>query len=162
LPTQTATTDDVTDERQLAGELVTVLASIRRAGRRYTRRPAELSALTGAQLELARLVRRSPGISIAHAAEELRLAPNTVSTVVGELTAAGLLVRSVDAADRRVANLTLSPSFGRKIDAWRDRRATAIGEAISRLPAADRRLLEHTLPVLAEIADLLEDVGAGT
>lgn len=151
----------MTDERQLASELLTVLASIRRAGRRYSSRPIELSALSGAQLELARLVRRNPGISIASAAEELRLAPNTVSTLVGELTAAGLLVRSVDQADRRVASLTLSPSFGRKIDAWRDRRATAIGEAISRLPARDQRRVQHAVPILAELADLLEDVGAG-
>jgi DNA-binding MarR family transcriptional regulator len=161
VPTRTATAHDATDERQLASELLTVLASIRRAGRRYSNRPAELAALTGAQLELARLVRRSSGISIASAAEELRLAPNTVSTLVGELTAAGLLVRSVDQADRRVANLTLSPSFGRKIDAWRDRRATAIGEAISRLATKEQRRLEHAMPVLAELADLLEEVGAG-
>ena len=114
-------------ERQLADELLATFASIRRAARRYSSRPVELSSLTGAQLELARLLRRQPGSSIASAAEELRLAPNTVSTLVGELTAAGLLIRRVDPSDRRVARLELARSLERKIDAWRDHRATALG-----------------------------------
>ncbi|HEY1635005.1 MAG TPA: winged helix-turn-helix transcriptional regulator, partial [Acidimicrobiales bacterium] len=70
----------------MADELLTNIASIRRAGRRQAGRPVELSSLTGAQLELLRLVRRRPGVSIADAAQELRLAPNTVSTLVRQLT----------------------------------------------------------------------------
>jgi DNA-binding MarR family transcriptional regulator len=150
------------ERRRLAEQLLTVLASIRRAGRSYSTRPVELRSLTGAQLELARLVRRRSGVSIASAAEELRLAPNTVSTLVGELTAAGLLIRRVDPSDRRVASLELSASFARTIDAWRDRRATALGEAIRRLPERDRRRLELALPVLARVADELEVLGTGS
>jgi DNA-binding CsgD family transcriptional regulator len=58
--------------------LVAQTARIRRAGRRYSGRPVELSLLTGAQLELVRLVRRRPGLSVADAAQELGLAANTV------------------------------------------------------------------------------------
>jgi DNA-binding MarR family transcriptional regulator len=147
-------------DRRVADGLLATFAAIRRAGRRYSTRPVELSSLTGAQLELARLVRRRPGGSIASAAEELRLAPNTVSTLVGELTAAGLLLRRVDPTDRRVASLELSPALGRKIDAWRDRRVTALGEAIHRLPDDERLRVERALPVLARIADELEAIGA--
>jgi DNA-binding MarR family transcriptional regulator len=157
----TATVQAVTDERQLTRDLLAAIASIRRVSRRYSVRPVELSSLTGAQLELARLVRRCPGISIAGAAEELRLAPNTVSTLVGELTAAGLLLRRVDPDDRRVANLELSLPLARKIDAWRDRRATALSEAIARLPAREQRRVELALPALAKLADILEELGAG-
>lgn len=149
------------EQRRLADQLLSTLASIRRTGRRYSTRPAELSSLTGAQLELARLVRRRPGISIGSAAEELRLAPNTVSTLVGELTLAGLLLRRVEASDRRVASLELSASFGGKIDAWRDRRATALGEALGRLSERERRRVELALPALARVANELEALGAG-
>jgi DNA-binding MarR family transcriptional regulator len=148
-------------DRRVADGLLATLAAIRRAGRRYSTRPVELSSLTGAQLELARLVRRRPGSSIASAAEELRLAPNTVSTLVGELTAAGLLLRRVDPRDRRVASLELAPALGRKIDAWRDRRATALGDAIRRLDDGERLRVESALPVLARIADELEAIGTG-
>jgi DNA-binding MarR family transcriptional regulator len=149
-------------ERQLADELLVELASIRRASRRYSARPVELSSLTGAQLELARLVRRQRGISIARAADELRLAPNTVSTLVGELTAAGLLMRRIDTTDRRVARLELTPPLERKIDDWRDRRATALGAAIEQLSDAERRRVELVLPVLARLANALDEIGTDT
>lgn len=143
-------------ERRVADELLTALSAIRRAARRSSARPAEFAALTTAQLELARLVRRNPGISIAGAAEAMRLAPNTVSTLVGDLSTAGLLVRSTDPSDRRVARLELTGSWKRKIDAWRDRRVSAVDDAIRRLSADERRRLERALPSLQALAGELE------
>ena len=78
------------------------MAAIRRSGR-LVGRPPELSELTGAQLDLVRLVGRRPAVSVAQAAAELRLAANTVSTLVRQLTDAGLLLRRVDPVDRRIA-----------------------------------------------------------
>ena len=102
-------------------------------------RPVELSVLTGAQLELVRLLRREPGVSVADAAARLRVAPNTVSTLVGQLADAGVLERR----DRRRrpagrAARRSTPGVRRRVDAWRDRRVDALGEAMARLPAADR------------------------
>lgn len=152
--TAKATSED--GDRRLADELLSALSAIRRATRRHAARPAELSMLSSAQVELARVVRRNPGISIAGAAESLRLAPNTVSTLVGELTAIGLVERTTDPADRRVARLVLSEPWERKIDVWRDRRVTTVGKAVGRLPAAERRRLERALPALALLASELE------
>jgi len=152
----------VSADTPFAQDLVAALGAVRRAGRRHDARPAELSALTGAQLELARLVRRNPGISIAAAAERLRLAPNTISTLVGELTSAGVLRRGIDPGDRRVARLELPPRLTRKIDAWRDRRTTAIATALGRLPEGERRTLERALPALTHLADELEALGSRT
>ncbi|HST16413.1 MAG TPA: MarR family transcriptional regulator [Gaiellaceae bacterium] len=143
-------------DSRLADELLTAMSAVRRATRRRDGRPAELSSLTRAQLELARVVRGNPGISIAAAADAMRLAPNTVSTLVGELTALRILVRTTDAADRRVARLELSGDWKRTVDAWRDRRLAAVAEAIARLPAAERRRVEQALPALARIANELE------
>ena len=121
----------------------------------------ELSSLTGGQLELLRLVRRRPGVSIADAAQELRLAPNTVSTLVRQLTKGGLMLRRVHGSDRRVAQLELSADIRRKVDAWRDRRVLALGDAIERLSPDDHRSVIDALPVLARLAEQLEDQGAG-
>lgn len=143
-------------ERVVADELLGALSAIRRAARRHSGRPAELASSTSAQLELARVVRRSPGISIAGAAEALRLAPNTVSTLVGELVAARMLVRRTDSSDRRVARLDLTPAWQRKIDAWRDRRVTAVGDALLRLAPDERHQLEEALPLLVRLAEELE------
>jgi len=143
-------------QRRVADELLTALSAIRRATRRSSSRPAEFSLLTTAQLELARVVRRNPGISIAGAAEAMRLAPNTVSTLVGDLVSAGLLVRRSDPYDRRVAQLELTAAWKRKIDAWRDRRVAAVDGAIHRLPPDERRRLERALPALARLGAELE------
>ena len=146
-----ATINTTATERRVAEELVTALSAIRRAIRRSTSRPSELASLTSAQLELARVVRRNPGISIAGAAEAMRLAPNTVSTLVGDLVSAGLLLRHTDPSDRRVAQLELTESWKRKIDAWRDRRVAAVDEAMGGLSPDERRRLERALPALARL-----------
>ncbi len=132
-------------------ELLEAVAAVRRALRRYAGRPAELSSLTGAQLELVRLLRREPGVSIADAAARLRVAPNTVSTLVRQLAGAGVVVRRVDDADRRVVRLALAPGIRRKVDAWRDRRVVALADAIARLSESDRRLLAEAAPVIARL-----------
>jgi DNA-binding MarR family transcriptional regulator len=145
-----------TDRAQIADTLVAQTARIRRAGRRYSGRPVELSLLTGAQLELVRLVRRRPGVSVADAAQELGLAPNTVSTLVRALTDTGFLVRQVDPADRRIARLELSPAINSKVAAWRDRRVVALAEAIGELAADEQEQLAESLALLARVADQLE------
>jgi DNA-binding MarR family transcriptional regulator len=144
-----------------AEELLGTLSAIRRALRRYSGRPVELSSLTGAQLELVRLLRRRPGASIADAALELRVAPNTVSTLVRQLSEAGVVARAVDGADRRVARLTIAPAISRKVDAWRDRRFEALGAALASLHRDDRDRLADALPALARLAEALEAAGAG-
>ncbi len=145
--------------QEAADELLSAIASIRRTGRRVAERPAELSALTGAQLELARLVRRRPGISVAEAASELRLAPNTVSTLVRQLTDTRLMLRRVGESDRRTARLELSVDLRQRIDAWRDRRTVALGASIERMPARDQRLLLEAIPVLERLADRFAELG---
>jgi len=138
-------------DTQLASELLSASASLRRATR-LAGRPVEFAELTGAQLDLLRLVRRRPALSVAEAAAELRLAPNTVSTLVRELTDARLLVRSADPADRRVARLRLAPNMQRKVDGFRDRRAALLSRAIDELPAADRSVLDASTAILSELA----------
>jgi DNA-binding MarR family transcriptional regulator len=140
----------------IADMLVAQTARIRRAGRRYSGRPVELSLLTGAQLELVRLVRRRPGLSVADAAQELGLAANTVSTLVRQLTDKGLLVRRVDPADRRIARLELSRAISSKVDAWRDRRVVALADAIGELAPDEQDQLAEALALLARVADQLE------
>jgi len=141
----------------LSGELLAALNSIRRSARRRARRPVELAELTGAQLELVRVVRRRPGISVADAAQELRVAPNTVSTLVRQLGERGFLERTADETDRRVARLDLAPDVRRRVDAWRDRRAVLVGEAIAALPPREQERLAKALPALAHVAGLLEE-----
>ncbi|MGO8862859.1 MAG: MarR family winged helix-turn-helix transcriptional regulator [Acidimicrobiales bacterium] len=140
-----------------ADELLTVMASIRRSGRLLARQPVELSTLTGSQLDLVRLVLRRPGVSVTQAAEELRLAPNTVSTLVRQLTDEHLLTRRVDQQDRRVARLDLAPAMRRKVGAFHDRRVAMLVSAIALMSASDRRRLADSVAVLEQLAGRLQE-----
>ncbi len=140
-----------------ADALLDSLSSVRRALRRTSRRPGELAALTGAQLELVRLLRRRPGVTVAAAARELRVAGNTVSTLVTRLAEAGVVVKRADPADRRVAHLDLSPRARRTVEAWRDRRVEHLERALARLSAAERATLDDAGIVLDRLSRLLEE-----
>jgi DNA-binding MarR family transcriptional regulator len=144
---------DGADAIAAADELLAAMSAIRRAARQRGGRPAEFASLTTAQLELIRVLRRRPGLSVAEAAQELRLASNTVSTLVRELADAGMLERRIDKDDRRVARLDLAPDIRRKLERWRDERVVALASAIDGLPSEDRRLLLAALPLLGSLAD---------
>ena len=144
----------------LADELLAAMGAIRRSGRRHAGRPAELSQLTGSQLELVRLLRRRPGISVREVAEELNLAPNTVSTLVRQLVDAGLVVRRCRESDRRVARLDLAEDLDRKMGAFLDRRMGVLVEAMHALPVHDQRRLRSTVGVLLKLQWEIERAAA--
>ena len=148
---------NVAEWSPLADDLIGAMAAIRRSGR-LVGRPLELSELTGAQLDLVRLVGRRPAVSVAQAAAELRLAANTVSTLVRQLTDAGLLLRRVDPVDRRIARLELTSAMQAKLDRFRDRRVALLATAIAELRPAERRQLAATSTLLRRLASRLPEL----
>jgi DNA-binding MarR family transcriptional regulator len=146
----------VIDQQAVADALLRETARIRRVGRRREGRPEELERLSGAQLELVRLVRRTPGVSVAQAAADLGLAANTVSTLVRRLSDDGLLVRTSDPADRRIARLALPRELAQRAGAYRDRRLMALGAAIATLEPHEQTTIAAATALLARVADELE------
>ena len=94
---------------------------------------------------------------MTNAAEELRLAPNTVSTLVRQLTDEHLLTRRIDAQDRRVARLDLTPAMRRKVSAFQDRRVAMLVSAMEQMTASDRRRLADSVAVLEELAGRFQE-----
>jgi DNA-binding MarR family transcriptional regulator len=139
----------------LAEQLLEALGLIRRQARRRVGRPWPLESLTNAQLELVRVVRREPGISVAAAAGELGVAANTVSTLVGSLVENGTLHREPDAQDRRIARLQLTDKSRVRVDRWRDERVAVLSDVLAGLDDADRTAIEGALPALGRLADQL-------
>ncbi|HEY5484799.1 MAG TPA: MarR family transcriptional regulator [Propionibacteriaceae bacterium] len=140
---------------RLADDLFTAVGQLRRHGRRLGGGPFPAGALSGAQVELVRLVRRRPGLSVAEAAAELALAPNTVSTLVGQLAEVDVLTRVADPRDRRVARLALTTPAKERIERWRDQRAAVTAGAIADLGLSERAALERAVPIIARLAAAL-------
>ena len=148
-------------DRDDADRLARVLGRLRRSLNRQVRAGTDAAPLPEAQLEILRLVRHRPGLRIHDAAAELRLAPNTVSTLVHRLTEEGLLELQPDAGDGRVTRLRLSPQAEARMRHWRDRREEILGAKIRGLDAREREAVSRALPVLDAIAASLERADGG-
>ena len=139
-----------------AAELLAAMGAIRRVARRAVRSSVIAEALPPARSELLRLTARRPGISVAEAAQELRLAPNSVSTMVSKLTADGLLARDRSDSDGRSVRLTVTPMGTERIAQWQDIRADAAGRALGLLDEADRQAIQAAIPALSRLAEQME------
>jgi DNA-binding MarR family transcriptional regulator len=147
---------DIIASPSIASELLHLMASLRRALRRRTGRLGGIEDLTDAQRELVRLVRVNPEIRIGQAAVELRLAPNTVSTLAGSLIASKWLERSPDPDDARSGRLRLSPSGNASVAEWRDKRTTILEETLQNLNPEERDAIERAMPALKTLLSKLE------
>jgi DNA-binding MarR family transcriptional regulator len=143
----------------LVDELLPALGSVRRTLRRVAGSAVNDDALTAAQREVVLLVGRRPGRPVSEIAQELGLAPNTVSTIVSRLVARGLLVRDTDPADRRVGRLGLTPSAQETADAARARRRRVLAAALDALDPAQVEQLRAGVIALGALAEQLERAG---
>jgi DNA-binding MarR family transcriptional regulator len=139
-----------------AADLFTAIAVLRRAARRTAREAWAQQPLPPAQAELVRLAAARPGITVADAAQELRLAPNTVSTLVGRLADAGLLERSKNASDGRTVLLFTTEKAERRRAEFRDVRAELAGRELARMSRDDQQALAAAVPALLRLAERME------
>jgi DNA-binding MarR family transcriptional regulator len=142
--------------RELSGQLLGVIGPLRRALRRAGRQGLPGPPVPSAQAELLRVVRVQPGIGVREAAEQLGVAPNTVSTLVNQLAAAGLLARRRDPDDGRAVRLLLTQRAVRRAALWRDRREQALRAALAELDEQEREALTTAIPALRRVLEAME------
>lgn len=145
------------EAKAAAADLLAAIGAVQRVARR-TVRAAYAEPLPPARSELLRLTARRPGLSVAEAAHELRLAPNSVSTMVSKLAEDGLLNRDRGASDGRSVRLTVTEAGAARVEQWRDIRTDLAGRALDRLPAADRRAIVAAIPALTRLAEQMEEL----
>jgi DNA-binding MarR family transcriptional regulator len=126
-------TDDL---EELAVTLVETARALTRAAARAAG-PGERRALTGAQMDVLLDVAQHPDQTVSQLADRLQLARNTISTLIGQLTRAGLIERSDDRQDARITRLSLSAVAAERMAGWRTRRAAAVHDALAALSARD-------------------------
>jgi DNA-binding MarR family transcriptional regulator len=142
--------------RAEAAELLAAISAVRRTSRRAVRHAWATEPLPTAQSELLRLIASRPGICVADAAHDLRLAPNTISTLVGRLAEQGLMRRERSLPDSRSVRLTVTEKGRRRLAEWSDLRAELASEVLATLPEADRRALAGAIPALMRLAERME------
>ena len=140
---------------RLASGLADVLARIGRGLRRRTRAARETLDVTASEAELLRLLGRKPGIRVQDAATNLGIASNSVSTLVNQLSRAGLINRCADPQDGRVAQLRLTPNAEAWVTQVGNAREDALDLALQTLSEEDRQSLQSAMPAMLRLSRAL-------
>lgn len=82
--------------------------------------------------------------------------PPSMTKIVARLEASGFVVREVDADDRRVARVRVTPAGHRYVERARSRGSAYIASRLRGFSPEERERIEAALPLLER---LLEDVG---
>jgi DNA-binding MarR family transcriptional regulator len=150
----------LTSHPDLVAEVFGVVGRFRRQLRRSVGRGFDSARLTESQSELLWLVGRRPGISVRAAAAELGQVPNTTSTLVTKLVGNGLLIRTVDDADRRACQLRLADPTQQIVDASRAARRALVSELLEELDNDQIDSLTKGLEVLNTVTRKLQERGS--
>ncbi|MFE2726790.1 MarR family winged helix-turn-helix transcriptional regulator [Kitasatospora sp. NPDC059327] len=137
-----------------ARRLTDVVTRLRRALRSSIRTDYPWESLPMAQVELLQTLAAAP-LRVGELAARQRLAPNTVSGLVGKLLDAGFVDRQADPGDRRTARIALTPAGLRQLDDWQHAHERRIASALGTLTAADREAVMQALPALDRLARAL-------
>ena len=150
----------LTSPPDLVAEVFGVVCRFRRQLRRSVGRGFDSARLTESQSELLWLVGRRPGISVRAAASELGQVPNTTSTLVTKLVGNGLLIRTVDDADRRACQLRLAEPTQQIVDASRAARRVLLSDVLEELDNDQIDSLTKGLEVLNTVTRRLQERGS--
>ncbi|WP_374122066.1 MarR family winged helix-turn-helix transcriptional regulator [Frankia sp. AiPa1] len=139
--------------------LTEVVARLRRVLRASIRTEYAWESLPMAQVELLQCLAERDGTRVGELASLLRLAPNSVSTLVQHLADVGYLHRERDPADRRAALVRLTPSGAAALGGWQRAHERRLGSALGRLDDQDRAAIFAALPALTNLVEALVDRG---
>ena len=140
-----------------AHQLTDVVTRLRRALRASIRSEYSWEQLPMAQVELLQLLADRSPLRVGDIAGRQRLAVSTVSGLVGQLMAAGLVERAVDATDRRASAVSLTDAGRRQLDAWMRAHERRMHRALDGLTDEEQARLRAALPSLSRLAELLSD-----
>lgn len=138
--------------------LAEVVARLRRAMRRAARNADPSNTLSVAQLELLSCLAENPGAGPSRLAHVLRLAPNSVTTMVNGLRARDLVTRTSGEDDRRTVALELTALGREAVHRWHGHNAEILETAMARLHPAWQHLLTAALPALHQLVGAIDDL----
>ena len=119
---------------------------------RRLRREDDASGLPAPQLSALSVIVFGGPITLGDLARAEQVRPPTISKLIVELEAQGLVERAIDPADRRVVRVRATARGTKVLHEGRQRRVAALVASLDSLSLRDRALLARALPVLERIA----------
>ena len=133
---------------------VEIAASLRLSATRLARRLRQESdaGLTPSQLSALAAIQNEGPLTLGALADHERVAPPTVTRVVTKLEADGLVHRTADADDRRVARVTTTDAGDDLLAELRKRKTAWLTARLAELDDDQRQRLAAALDVLELLA----------
>ncbi len=119
---------------------------------RRLRREDDASGLPAPQLSALSVIVFGGPITLGELARAEQVRPPTISKLIVELEAQGLIEREPDPADRRIVRVRATASGSKVLHDGRQRRVAALVASLHSLSIRDRALLARALPVLERVA----------
>lgn len=118
---------------------------------RRLRREDDASGLPAPQLSALSVIVFGGPVTLGQLAAAEQVRPPTITKVVAELEADGLVTRETDPADRRIVRVSATARGARLLHEGRARRVASLAESLRGLPAKDRASLERAVPILEQV-----------
>jgi len=138
-----------------ARRLTDAVTRLRRALRASIRSDYPWETLPMAQVELLQVLGEHSPARVGDLAARQRLAPSTVSGLIGQMMTSGLVTRDVDPADRRASVVTLTDAGRDQLDAWTQAHERRLEAALHALDDSERAAVAAALPALFHLAEYL-------
>jgi len=129
-----------------------LLLLVTRLARRL-RRVAAADAVTPTQRSILTTLERQGACTHGELAVAERVRPPTITAAVDRLEAQGLVTRTRDTTDRRVARVTLTPAGRTLLTEARRARTAYLEQRLRALLAADRAAIAAAAPALFRLLD---------
>ena len=143
----------MTTETQITPELTSRLRLVVARLNRRLRQEAGSAEVSPSQLAALGTIERRGPLTLGELAASERVQPPTMTRVVSALEEAGLVTRTVDSADRRVARVAVSPAGLRFLDKHRSRRNAYLARRLRTLSPAELATVERALPLLERLVE---------
>ena len=118
---------------------------------RRLRREDDASGLPAPQLSALSVIVFGGPLTLGALATAEQVRPPTITRLVDKLEAAGLVERSSDPSDGRIARVAATPKGVKLLHAGRRRRVATLAAALDALTKAERSALSNALPVLERV-----------
>ena len=133
---------------------ISLSSQMRLAVMRLSRRLRQQSVgdITQSQLSALATVERSGAVSLGELAEIERVAPPSMTRIAARLEERGLLARTADLSDRRIARVAITLEGRELLDETRTRRDAYLATRLAAMTPEEQEVLVRALPLLERLA----------
>jgi len=136
-------------------DLAALASRLRLAVMRLSRRLRQQTpdAITASQISALSVIDGSGPLTLGELAAHEQVQPPTITRTVAALEEQGLVLREVDASDRRVSRVTIAPNGRKLLERSRSRKNVYLAQRLRGLSSEDIDVIERAAALLERMSE---------